>query len=89
MIPGRDEYSQNQLKKVIESYRMMRDFDGHSLRLVEPLRALRFVHFHAWISKRWKDPAFPRAFPDFNSHNYWHHQVSDLEEQWQLITGRM
>lgn len=85
MIPARDEHALHQMRTVLESYRMLRDFDLETLRLIEPLRALRFIHFQAWISKRWQDPAFPRAFPDYGSQRYWQSQICDLEEQLRLI----
>ena len=85
LIPGRDHYAQRQLSIMIEAYSSMRTFDHQSLRLIEPLRALRFVHFSAWIGRRWQDPAFPRAFPQFGSQSYWEEQLRDLQEQLSLI----
>ena len=85
MIPGRDPLHQRQLDTMIRGYEMLREFDWDSLRLIEPLRALRFIHFHAWISRRWQDPAFPRAFPDYNSHGYWQTGLQDLKDQLAFI----
>lgn len=85
VVPGRDEFSLNQREVFLQAYEMMRSFDRESLSLLEPLRTLRFVHFTAWISKRWKDPSFPKAFPQFNTWEYWNTQVTDLEEQLRFI----
>lgn len=85
LVAGRDEHARRQWEILLEGYEMMRPFDRRSLRLVEPLRALRFVHFSAWIAKRWQDPAFPEAFPQFAAAGYWHEQLHDLEEQLALI----
>ena len=49
-------------RALVDGYEEMRDFDRLSLRLVEPLRVLRMVHFAAWIARRWEDAAFPRTF---------------------------
>lgn len=87
MLPGRDEHALQQRAILLEAYESMRDFDHRSLRLVEVLRALRFIHFSAWINKRWQDPAFPRAFPQFADKDYWPKQLHDLREQWQLISS--
>ena len=57
------------------------DFDWHELRLVEPLRTLRMLHHSAWIARRWNDPAFPPAFPWFESPAYWAEQTTRLREQ--------
>ncbi|MEZ4743040.1 MAG: serine/threonine protein kinase [Bdellovibrionota bacterium] len=85
ICPGRDNYGIKQRNILLDSYKMMRDFDDRTLALIEPLRALRFIHFSAWISKRWKDPSFPKAFPNFNSWEYWTEQLRDLQEQLRLI----
>lgn len=81
IIPGRDDYAKRQLSILLKAYCEMRDFDSTSLKLIEPLRALRMIHFSAWIAKRWKDPAFPRTFVDFGTEAYWQEQVAQLEEQ--------
>jgi len=84
LVPGRDPESLRQREVLLEGYQEMRAFSRESLRLVESLRALRFIHYTAWLARRWQDPAFPRAFPDFNSHRYWSDETHDLEEQVRL-----
>ncbi|OFZ18154.1 MAG: stress response serine/threonine protein kinase YihE [Bdellovibrionales bacterium GWB1_55_8] len=85
LTPGRDERGIRDRDLLLEGYAQMREFDDSSLKLIEPLRALRFIHYAAWIAKRWEDPAFPRAFPDFGAHRYWQQVTIDLEEQLRLI----
>ena len=80
LIPGRDADGARQRALLIAAYRQLRDFDERWLRLVEPLRGLRFVRYAAWIARRWEDPAFPSAFPHFGSHEYWERETLDLEE---------
>ncbi len=86
LVPGRDQESLLQREVLLEGYREFRNFPSIHLRLVEPLRALRFVHYSAWIARRWSDPAFPLAFPQFGSHEYWSNEVRDMEEQVRLVT---
>ncbi|MDB4970966.1 MAG: Stress response kinase [Myxococcales bacterium] len=81
IAPGRDEEAVHQRAMLAEGYDSMRSFDHTSLRLVESLRALRILRYAAWIAQRWSDPAFQRAFPDWDGHNTWHREVSDLEQQ--------
>ena len=85
IIGGRDHYAKEKLSILLEAYEQMREFDRSTLRLIEPLRALRLVHFAAWISKRWEDPAFPRTFVEFGSERYWGEQVHYLEEELEII----
>ncbi len=84
IVPGREE---RQLQTLVSGYELMRPFDRNSLRLIEPLRALRFVHFTAWIARRWHDPAFQRVFPNFGSGGYWGEQLSDLNDQFSIISS--
>ena len=87
LLPGRDEYAKKQLDLLLGGYEQMRDFDRASLALIEPLRALRIIHFNAWIAKRWSDPIFPRTFVEFGTNRYWSEQIRVLEEQVALIRG--
>lgn len=80
LTPGRDAASHAQREHLLEGYEMMRSFDRTSLRLIEPLRALRMIHFTAWIARRYEDPAFKRVFVDFGSEVYWREQLIALQE---------
>ena len=81
LLPGQDEYAKSQRALFIEAYRQFRPFQDRWLRLIEPLRALRFIRYAAWIARRWNDPAFPAAFPHFGSEQYWQRETLDLELQ--------
>ena len=70
-----------QLAAVLYGYENFMDFDRRELRLIEPLRTLRIIHHSAWIARRWHDPAFPAAFPWFESPSYWAEQTTRLREQ--------
>lgn len=70
-----------QLDQVLAGYQDFRDFDYRELRLIEALRTLRLMHYSAWLARRWEDPAFPLAFPWFNSQRYWQDRVLELREQ--------
>jgi Ser/Thr protein kinase RdoA (MazF antagonist) len=87
LLPGRDLEGARQREKLTQAYRQLRDFDARWLRLVEPLRAMRFIHYAAWIARRWKDPSFPSAFPHFGTADYWERETRDLEEQVALLAS--
>ncbi|MFP8875034.1 MAG: serine/threonine protein kinase [Myxococcota bacterium] len=80
LLPGRDAYARRQRELLVEAYQQLRAFDTRSLRLIEPLRAFRFVWYAGWIARRWQDPCFPDAFPHFGSEDYWENETRDLEE---------
>ena len=81
LLAGNAEEMKAQLKDILEGYSQFADFDHEQVMLIEPLRALRMIHYTAWLARRWHDPAFPRAFPWFGEVRYWEHHVSELEEQ--------
>jgi Ser/Thr protein kinase RdoA (MazF antagonist) len=70
-----------QLDELLTGYEKMREFDRREIRLVEPLRTLRMIHYSAWLVQRWSDPAFQVAFPWFNTPRYWQDQILYLREQ--------
>jgi hypothetical protein len=39
------------------------------------------IHYSAWLARRWGDPAFPAAFPWFNTQRYWQDRILELREQ--------
>lgn len=39
------------------------------------------MHYAAWIARRWSDPAFPAAFPWFDTPRYWEDRILELREQ--------
>jgi Ser/Thr protein kinase RdoA (MazF antagonist) len=77
---SRDEMAA-QLGDLLEGYNQFFEFDFRELRLIEALRALRLIHYTAWITRRWHDPAFPRAFPWIGEPRYWEEHVHALLEQ--------
>ncbi|OBU23036.1 serine/threonine protein kinase [Photobacterium aquimaris] len=81
MLNGERHDQLAQLDTLLEAYNEFADFDPRQLKLIEPLRALRMVHYMAWLAKRWQDPAFPRAFPWFGDAKYWEGQVLAFKEQ--------
>jgi Ser/Thr protein kinase RdoA (MazF antagonist) len=81
LLPSFDDHGARQRDIFLTAYREFRDFDPLWLRLVEPLRALRFIHYSTWIARRWHDPAFPRTFQYFGTLQYWQSEIQDLREQ--------
>ena len=78
IVRGRDKNAIHDREILLKSYEQMNEFNDSQLALIEPLRALRIIHYSAWIAKRWDDPSFPKAFPDFASTRYWHEEISEL-----------
>jgi Ser/Thr protein kinase RdoA (MazF antagonist) len=84
-LSGSREEMNSGLADLLEGYSRFFDFNPTELRLVEALRTLRLIHYAAWIAHRWQDPAFPKAFPWFDSPRYWEEHILNLREQAALM----
>jgi Ser/Thr protein kinase RdoA (MazF antagonist) len=88
-LPGRDPWTLRQREVFLEGYEQLRAFDRSTLSLIESLRGLRIVHYAAWLAKRWHDPAFPAAWPQFGTPEYWERETEDLVEQLAVVRGEL
>jgi Ser/Thr protein kinase RdoA (MazF antagonist) len=80
VVRGRGFDADRDREALLEGYEAFRPFDRSTLRLIEPLRALRMIHYSAWIARRWQDPSFPKAFPQFRTPRYWEEDIQALQE---------
>jgi Ser/Thr protein kinase RdoA (MazF antagonist) len=78
LAPGETEDARHRRAQLLEGYEVFREIDRSTLRLCEPLRALRIIYYSAWIARRWEDPSFPRAFPTFRHDGYWSREYEEL-----------
>jgi Ser/Thr protein kinase RdoA (MazF antagonist) len=81
LLAGRPAEMREQLAQILEGYSKFAEIDPIETTLIEALRALRMVHYAAWLARRWHDPAFPKAFPWFGEARFWERHVGELEEQ--------
>jgi len=81
LVSGDRETMGRQLGRMLAGYEDFAEFDDRELNLVEALRTLRLIHYSAWLARRWDDPAFPIAFPFFDTPRYWQDRVLELREQ--------
>lgn len=81
---GRDERAR-QLADLLAGYEDFCEFNPRELHLIEALRTLRLLHYSAWLARRYDDPAFPIAFPWFNTPRYWQERILELREQSALM----
>lgn len=85
MLSGDRQDMSRQLTEILVGYEDFHDFDTRELHLIEALRTLRLIHYSAWLARRWADPAFPQAFPWFNTQRYWEERILELREQIALM----
>jgi Ser/Thr protein kinase RdoA (MazF antagonist) len=81
LLSGDADEASLQLQALLRGYQRVRAFDHDALRWIGALRLARMLRHNAWVARRWGDPAFPAAYPDFGSSGYWAQQAVQLREQ--------
>ncbi|WP_163935248.1 serine/threonine protein kinase [Paraferrimonas sp. SM1919] len=81
MLSGDKANQLAQLDTIAEAYEEFSQFPHQQLALMEPLRALRMLHYVAWLARRANDPAFIQSFPWFYEDKYWEQQILSFKEQ--------
>lgn len=82
---GDEEESSEELNSFLDGYQALRNFNEEDIDLIPALRGLRIIYYANWIAKRWKDPSFPKLFPEFKNYIYWAEEVEALEKiAWKL-----
>jgi Ser/Thr protein kinase RdoA (MazF antagonist) len=87
LLAGGQEEMRTELTDLLRGYEQFLRFDRREIALIEPLRALRMIHYSAGLARRWHDPAFPRAFPWFAEPRYWEEHYRALDDQLAAVTG--
>lgn len=86
LLPGGLEDAFVELDLLLEGYETFRPFDRRTLRLVEPLRAMRFIHYMAWCAHQVMEDGETKAIDGFGSWDYWQKEIDDLIDQQKRIS---
>lgn len=86
LLSGDEHQEAKQMRTIMKGYQQFADFDLAEMQLVSCCRALRILHYAAWLSQRWEDPAFPAAFPWFDSPRFWSDHILQLREVLASVT---
>ena len=85
ILPDRLARARAEMEFLLEGYETFLSFPRETLRLIEPLRAMRFLHFTAWCARQKADGGFARLAPDWGTREFWGQEIADLERQQQEI----
>jgi len=85
LLPGYRGESLAEIDIFLEGYELFRAFDRSTLRLIGPLRAMRFIHYMAWCAHQVAEDGHSRVAPDFGSRDYWLRELGDLATQMERI----
>lgn len=86
MLPAEDAaHPSPDRQALLEGYRLFGEIADAALAWTPLLRAVRQAHWVGWIAERWRDPAFPQAFPQLAEPIFWQEHVEDLRELAQAL----
>jgi len=85
LLPDHVHKAQREIDLILTGYEQFRPFDRSTLRLIEPLRAMRMMYFIAWCSTQVDDLQFRNNFPDWGSESFWQQEIHDLRELLELM----
>jgi Ser/Thr protein kinase RdoA (MazF antagonist) len=85
LLPGRVTDVRREVNLLLEGYETFRTFSHDELRLIEPLRFMRMIHYLAWCGRQREDGGFSRLSPDWGTELFWQNEIRDLVEQERAI----
>lgn len=85
LLPGILEESFVEADLFLEGYETFRSFDRRTLRLIEPLRAMRYIHYMAWCIHQVVEDGETRVMDNFGTSDYWLQEIRDLRDQLERI----
>ena len=89
LLPGHAQDCRMEIELLLEGYRQFRDFDYSSIKLIEPLRAMRIIYFLSWCSRQIGDYKFEHHYPNWGSSSFWRKETADLRHQLAIIKSAL
>lgn len=81
LLPDYGRKSLVEIDFFLEGYQTFREFDRRWLKLIEPLRAMRYIHYTAWCAAQIADGGFAKVAPGWGTPSYWRQEIKDLKIQ--------
>ncbi|MEN8198673.1 MAG: serine/threonine protein kinase [Thermodesulfobacteriota bacterium] len=85
LLPDTPERSLLEIEFLLEGYETFHHFDRRSFRLIESLRAMRFLHYIAWLTFQYLADGSAPIVPGFSTPEYWDTEIADLADQLERI----
>jgi len=81
LLPDYGRKSLAEIDFFLEGYQTFRPFNRNWLKLIEPLRAMRYIHYTAWCAAQIADGGFAKVAPGWGTPTYWRQEIRDLHNQ--------
>ncbi|MDA0577439.1 MAG: serine/threonine protein kinase [Verrucomicrobia bacterium] len=85
ILPDRLARARREMDGLLVGYDTFLEFPRETLSLIEPLRAMRYIHYTAWCALQKADGGFARLAPGWGTSEFWRQEIADLARQRQEI----
>jgi Ser/Thr protein kinase RdoA (MazF antagonist) len=85
LLPDRLPAARPEFDLLLEGYETFAEYDDAQTRLIEPLRAMRFLHYAAWCARQAADSGRGILHPEWGTADFWRRELADLQRQAQDI----
>jgi Ser/Thr protein kinase RdoA (MazF antagonist) len=85
LLPDRLPAARPEFELLLEGYGTFAEYDAAQTRLIEPLRAMRYLHYAAWCARQKADGGRGLLTAEWGTADFWRRELADLQRQAQDI----
>ena len=85
LLPDRLPSARPEFDLLLEGYELFSEYEDSQTRLIEPLRAMRYLHYAAWCARQKADGGRGLLGADWGTADFWRRELADLQRQAQDI----
>jgi Ser/Thr protein kinase RdoA (MazF antagonist) len=85
LLPDRLPAARPEFELLLEGYDTFAEYDDAQTKLIEPLRALRYLHYAAWCARQKADGGRGLLTAEWGTADFWRRELADLQRQAQDI----
>lgn len=85
LLPDRLPAARPEFELLLEGYDTFAEYDDAQTKLIEPLRALRYLHYAAWCARQRADGGRGLLTAEWGTADFWRRELADLQRQAQDI----
>ncbi len=89
LLPGSIDTCLFELEEFLEGYETFLPFARKSLLLIEPLRAMRYIHYLAWCGCQVVEDGRTQVLPDYGTSAFWQQETQELRSQLVVIRSSL
>ena len=81
LLPDRLPGARPEFELLLEGYDTFGEYDDAQTKLIEPLRAMRYLHYAAWCARQKADGGRGLLSPEWGNADFWRRELADLLRQ--------